>query len=162
MAIHPHCPCSRASIGELAILMAHSGGRLAAFVDFVQPPGFNENWTKGELWSNAGSIPGVTRIIDSGAEAKLLGAATSGQTLVYDPQGRLLFSGGITAARGHFGDNAGVSAIARLLDTPEPGRPTRVVYRNKPAIYASTTPVYGCPLFARSTNRKSQQDKCAQ
>jgi hypothetical protein len=40
MAIHPHCPCSRASIGELSILMAHSRGRLAAFVVFVEPPGF--------------------------------------------------------------------------------------------------------------------------
>ena len=42
--------------------MAHSGGRLAAFVVFVQPPGFNESWTKSDLWSSAGSIPGVTRL----------------------------------------------------------------------------------------------------
>jgi hypothetical protein len=161
MAIHPHCPCSRASIGELAILMAHSGGKLAAFVVFVQPSGFNENWTKSDLWSDAGSIPGVTQIIDPGAEAKLFGATTSGQTMVYDPRGHLLFIGGITAARGHFGDNAGVSAIARLIDVPEPGRPSRVAYRNKPVVYASTTPVYGCPLFARSTNRKNEPDKCA-
>jgi hypothetical protein len=161
MAIHPHCPCSRASIGELAILMAHSGGRLAAFVVFVQPPGFDENWTKSELWSSATSIPGVTCLIDSGAEAKRFGASTSGQTMVYDPRGRLVFSGGITAARGHFGDNAGVSAIARLLDTAETGVSARVVYRNNPAVYASTTPVYGCPLFAPSTNRRSDRDKCA-
>ena len=161
MAIHPHCPCSRASIGELAILMAHSGGRLAAFVVFVQPPGFNEGWTKSDLWSSAGSIPGVSRVIDSGAEAKLFGAATSGQTMVYDPHGRLLFSGGITAARGHYGDNAGVSTIVRLLDTPESGGLARVAYRNKPVVYASTTAVYGCPLFARSANRKGGQSKCA-
>jgi hypothetical protein len=161
MAIHPHCPCSRASIGELAILIAHSGGRLAAFVVFVQPPGFDENWTKSDLWSSAGLIPGVTRIIDLGAEAKLFGAATSGQTMVYDPRGRLLFSGGITAARGHFGDNAGITAITRLIDTAESGGPARVAYRNKPVVDASTTPVYGCPLFACSANRKSEQDKCA-
>src|SRR5580692_4861330 len=52
MTIHPHCPCSRASIGELAVLMAHSGGRLLAFVAFVEPPGFDENWTKSDLWSS--------------------------------------------------------------------------------------------------------------
>jgi hypothetical protein len=161
MAIHPHCPCSRASIGELAILMAHNHGRLAAFVVFVQPPGFDENWTKSDLWSSAGSIPGVTRIIDHGAEAKRFGATTSGQTMVYDPLGRLLFSGGITAARGHFGDNAGVSTIARLLDTAETDAPERVVYRNNPVVYASSTPVYGCPLFAPSTNRRSDRQRCA-
>ena len=78
MVIHPHCPCSRASIGELSILMAHSGGKLAAYVVFVEPPGFGERWTKTDLWSSAGSIPGVRRIIDRGGEAKLFGAATSG------------------------------------------------------------------------------------
>lgn len=161
MAIHPHCPCSRASIGELAILIAHSGGRLAAFVVFVQPPGFDENWTRSDLWSSAGLIPNVTRIIDLGVEAKLFGAATSGQTMVYDPRGRLLFSGGITAARGHFGDNAGITAITRLIDTAESGGLARVAYRNKPVVDASTTTVYGCPLFARSANRKSELDKCA-
>ena len=160
MAIHPHCPCSRASIGELAILMAHSDGRLAALVVFVQPPGFDDNWTKSDLWSSAGSIPGVTRIIDHGVEAKRFGATTSGQTMVYDPRGRLLFSGGITAARGHFGDNAGVSAIARLLDDAETGGSARVVYRNNPVVYAHTTPVYGCPLFAPSANRRSDHDRC--
>ncbi len=146
---------------ELAILMAHTGGRLAAFVVFVQPPGFDENWTKSDLWSSAESIPGVTSVVDQGAEAKLLGAATSGQTMVYDPHGRLLFSGGITSACGHFVDSAGVSAIARLIDVPDPGGSTRAAYRNKSVVYTATTPVFGCPLFARSTNRKSEQDKCA-
>ena len=127
MAIHPHCPCSRASIGELSILMAHSDGMLAAFVVFVQPPGFDENWTKSDIWSSAGAIPGVIRIVDRGAEANLFGAATSGQTMVYDPRGRLRFSGGITAARGHYGDNVGVSTIARLIDTPESGGPVAAV-----------------------------------
>ena len=78
MTIHPHCPCSRASIGELAVLMSRSGGRLAAFVVFVQPPGFNASWTKSDLWSSAGLIPGATRVIDRGAEANMFGAATSG------------------------------------------------------------------------------------
>src|SRR5579859_596498 len=44
MAIHPHCPCSRASIGELAILMAQNHRRLAASVIFVEPPGFGASW----------------------------------------------------------------------------------------------------------------------
>ena len=147
MAIHPQCPCSRASIGELSVLMAHSGGRMATFVVFVTPPGFDENWTKTDLWSSAGLIPGVTRIIDNGTEADLFGAATSGQTMVYDRRGLLLFSGGITAARGHFGDNAGVSAIVALLDRPA-------------SAGLAKTAVYGCPLFAPSANHKNEPSKC--
>ena len=40
---------------------------------------------------------------------------TSGQVVVYDAKGALLFSGGITAARGHMGDNAGRDRITALL-----------------------------------------------
>ncbi len=152
-----HCPCSRASIGELSTLMAHSRGRLAAFVVFVEPPGFGQSWTKTDLWSSAGLIPGVTRIIDHGSEAKLFGAATSGQTMVYDRRGRLLFNGGITAARGHFGDNPGVDSIRALIDIHVAaglGRP--VVHQDQ----AVQTAVFGCPLFAPSSNRKIEQGKC--
>jgi hypothetical protein len=73
----------------------------------------------------------------------------------------LLFSGGITAARGHYGDNVGVSAITRLIDTSETGGPAAGVHRNKPVVVASTNAVYGCPLFAPSSNRKTGQVKCA-
>jgi hypothetical protein len=160
MAVHPHCPCSRASIGELAILMAHSGGRIAGFVIFVEPPGFGESWTKSDLWSSAGLIPGVIRIIDRGSEANLFRAATSGQTMVYDGRGRLVFRGGITAARGHFGDNAGVDAIVALLNAPAfPGLGRRSMAQR--IAYADNTAVYGCPLFAPSSNRKNEQGKCA-
>ncbi|MHB8382359.1 MAG: RedB protein [Candidatus Binataceae bacterium] len=154
IVIHPHCPCSRASIGELAILMAHTGGKLAADVVFVEPPGFCERWTKTDLWSSAGSIPGVTRIIDRGGEAKLFGAATSGQTMVYDRNGRLRFSGGITVARGHYGDNDGVSAILATLGAPSG------VSRDKPIAYQTKTEVYGCPLFAAASNQKIEQRTC--
>lgn len=162
MAVHPRCSCSRASIGELSELMAHSGGRLAAFVVFEQPSGFDDQWTKSDLWSSAGEIPGVTRVIDRGTEANLFGASTSGQTMVYDGRGRLVFSGGITEARGHFGDNAGVSAIAELLDRPTSAQHAKsAAYRNKPAVDRDRTAVYGCPLFAPASIRKSERGKCA-
>src|SRR5271170_6044671 len=41
MALHPHCPCSRASVGELARLMTGATGKLDAYVLFVQPAGFS-------------------------------------------------------------------------------------------------------------------------
>jgi hypothetical protein len=136
MVVHPQCSCSRASIGELAILMAQARGPLDANVILLNPPGFNNSWTKTDLWQSATAIPRVSATIDDGREARLFGAATSGQTMVYGGGGRLLFSGGITAARGHYGDNAGTHAIAALLE--------------QPAAHGGgdRTAVYGCALFA--------------
>jgi hypothetical protein len=135
MVVHPHCPCSDASIEELGALMAEAHGPVEATVVFIKPPDFSVDWAKSSLWRSAGAIPRVSATLDDGREARLFGAATSGQTMVYGRDGRLLFSGGITAARGHFGDNAGASAIAALLARPAPHGRTKA-------------PVYGCPLFA--------------
>ena len=74
MLAHPHCPCTRASIGELALLMAHSQGRLTAYVLFLKPAGFSEEWEKTDLWQSAASIPGVNVVIDDdGAEGIVRG-----------------------------------------------------------------------------------------
>ncbi len=133
---HPHCPCTRASIGELSRLMAQAQGRVTAYVLFVKPPGFAVEWEKTDLWSSASAIPGVNVVRDDeGVEAQRFRAATSGQVALYDGGGRLLFSGGITSARGHAGDNAGRTAIVSLLTTDEPAQ--------------RETPVFGCPLFAQ-------------
>jgi len=133
MIAHPRCPCTRATVGELAMLMAHAGGRMRALVVFVKPPGTSGGWATTDLWFSAARIPGVTVVADDGGEARRFGAATSGQTMVYDGAGRLLFSGGITVARGHWGDNLGASEIRSLMETPAGPR--------------AITPVFGCPLF---------------
>lgn len=100
MLTHPHCPCTRASIGELARLMTQAQGRVTAYALFVKPPGSSEDWEKADLWRSAAEIPGVKVVVDDGVEAQRFGAATSGQTVLYDASGHLLFSGGITAAPG--------------------------------------------------------------
>jgi hypothetical protein len=117
MFAHPQCPCSRASIGELAIIMAQTRSKLDAHVVFYQPVGEPSNWARTDLWQNASAIPGVHTFEDrAGMITKSFGAFTSGQTLLYDSGGRLLFKGGITASRGHSGDNYGRDAIIGLLD----------------------------------------------
>ena len=135
MLAHPQCPCTRASIGELAKLMAHVQGKVSAFVLFLKPEDSDESWVNTDLWQSASAIPGVTLLRDhNGAEAGRLGIETSGHTLLYDSSGRRRFSGGITAARGHAGDNAGRMALASLL-------------MNDDAAASSKTPVFGCSLF---------------
>src|SRR5882724_7622964 len=146
MLTHPHCPCTRASIGELARLMAQAQGRVTAYALFVKPAGSSDDWENTDLWRNAAGIPGVNVVVDDGVEAQRFHAVTSGQTVLYDAEGRLLFSGGITGSRGHSGDNEGRSAIVSLLNTGEAER--------------AETSVFGCPLFGtHSECRESFDDR---
>ena len=142
MFIHPRCPCSRATLGELERLMAHCQGLLSAQVWFIQPEGMAEDWVKTDLWRAAEAIPGVQVNVDhAGEEARRFQAATSGQTLLYDATGGLIFHGGITLARGHAGDNPGRDAIECLLKQTPP--------------LSASAPVFGCAL-----ERKKNSEQC--
>ena len=116
MLVHPKCPCSKASVGELAKAMARMPGRVSAHVVFVQPAGYTEEWVKSELWREAAAIPEVNVQVDEdAAEAERFGANVSGETLLYDASGRLRYQGGITLSRGHWGDNRGRMAVEALV-----------------------------------------------
>jgi hypothetical protein len=136
MFVHPRCPCSRASVRELARAMAQCADCthcLETWVCFFQPVGQQETWARTALWEAAARIPGVSVRPDVGAvTANQFSAKISGHVLLYDVQGRLLFSGGITAGRGHEGDNAGRSAIVSLVC----GR----------GMARKSHPVFGCPM----------------
>ena len=135
MLTHPQCPCTRASIEELDKLMAHCQGRVNAYVVLMKPAGFDDSWVKTDTWRAVLKIPGVSVLIDpDGVEVQRFRAATSGQVLLYSSDGLLLFSGGITASRGHAGDNAGRAVIESLL--------------NLGAADADHSLVFGCPLFS--------------
>lgn len=117
MLAHPRCPCTRASMDELSRVMGHARGKIHAYVLFYTPDGSGVEWENTSLRQVAAQIPGVTVLSDvDGAEARRFGAQTSGHTFLFDVDGRLLFDGGITASRGHSGDNAGEDAIMSLLD----------------------------------------------
>lgn len=137
MLAHPKCPCTRASIEELSKLMTTSGGRLNAVVIFVTPNKASSEWQQTDLRASAARIPGVTTIVDAaGREAASFGALTSGQVVLYDAHGQLIFHGGITSSRGHIGDNAGRNAIeALILDQSS---------------RTGNSQVFGCPLFEAS------------
>jgi hypothetical protein len=147
MVVHPRCSCSRASIGELATLMTQSADGFRAYVIFVQPPKVAADWAQTDLWNSVSSIRGVSRVLDDGTEARLFGAATSGQTMVYDKRGHLLFSGGITASRGHLGENSGLTSIIALTSESKPTAKDR-------------TPVYGCPLFSVKSKQETRPETC--
>jgi hypothetical protein len=138
MLAHPRCACTRASVGELAELMARAHDRPKAYVVFIKPAGTTSTWNDTDLWQSAAAIPGVSVIRDDdGRETERFGAETSGSTLLYDATGRLIFSGGTTGSRGHAGDNIGRASILALLNREQGLR--------------ANTSVFGCPLFTRSS-----------
>jgi hypothetical protein len=129
MLAHPRCPCTRASIAELRVLMSRVGERARAHVLFIRPLTADAAWEKTGLFEAAASIPGVTVHTDAGgAEMARFKAATSGQTIVYDENGQLIFRGGITGSRGHEGDNAGRARIVALLTQGQADRHDSAVF----------------------------------
>jgi hypothetical protein len=116
------CPCSAASLGELGQIMARAPGPVDAFVVA----------SGGGGTPPAGAVAGARLVADPRAtEAGRFGVVTSGHALLFDADGRLRFSGGITPARGHQGDSFGSAAIlARLAGRPAPAE----------------APVFGCPI----------------
>lgn len=134
---HPQCACSRATVAELSRLMAHVQNRATVYVVVYRPSTAPQTWERTDLWRSAAAIPGV-RVLsdDDGAEAARFGASVSGQTLLYGSDGRLLFGGGITYARGHEGDNAGLGAVESLLLN---GRAD-----------TDRTPVFGCAIHEKA------------
>ena len=134
LAVHPHCPCTLATIDELAQLMAQHPGSLAAHVLVVWPRGFANGWDQTEVWRRASAIPGVQVSLDEeGVEARRFGAVTSGQALLFDVEGGLVFGGGLTNARVHAGESI--------------GRLTMLVFLSGAPVRHARTPVYGCALF---------------
>jgi hypothetical protein len=133
---HPRCVCTRATLGELSELMARAREKPKAYVVFIKPAGTASTFDDTDLWRIAQGIPGVTVVRDDdGQETERFGAETSGQALLYDASGRLIFGGGITGSRGHPGDNLGRASILALLNREAGSRPV--------------TSVFGCPLFNR-------------
>ncbi len=130
---HPRCPCSRATMDELERLTARTDKLLMVHAVFYRPVGSAEDWAKTDLWSRATRLP-EARVYDDvdGVEARLFGATTSGYVVLFDADGRMLFSGGITESRGHTGPSVGTDAILSLV--------------TKGIADQNRTPVFGCPL----------------
>lgn len=144
--VHPHCPCSRATIAEVAKLLTRYAGKLDVQIMMYKPAALTVNWTQTDLWDGAAKLPGVRLKIDQdGTEATRFHALISGQTLLYDSRGHLLFAGGITQGRGHVGANRGSEAIAVLLDSGN--------------IQPVSTPVFGCYLHGQVQSPTKERDE---
>lgn len=136
LVAHPHCPCTRASVRELARAVAHAPEAARVHAVLLLPSGRDEEWARGgAVYSLLAELPQVEVHYDrDGTQARRFGAQTSGHVLLYDRRARLAFSGGVTASRGHEGDSRGGRALRRLLRG------------NQSALHRA--PVFGCELYA--------------
>lgn len=130
--VHPHCPCSHATLGELERLVATTQDLANIKIIFYKPNDKPSEWIETDLWQNARVIPNVEIATMSEEEIQRFGVVTSGQAILYDADGNLVFSGGITLSRAHEGNNKGRKIIEKYLHEGE--------------ILAGETPVFGCSL----------------
>jgi hypothetical protein len=134
MFVHPHCPCARASLSELKMILTIAKPELKVRVLFVRPVGADPGWVQGSLWDEALELPGVEVACDEdGAEAKQAQAIISGHVVLRDATGAVLFHGGITPGRNRVGSN--------------PGRQSVMAWLRGERGATSTAPVFGCPLL---------------
>jgi len=136
--LHPMCPCSKASLAQFSKLVAEFHGEVNPHVLFILPVGADDTWQTSGLYKQALEIQDVTVDVDvDRQEAKLFGATTSGGCLLFAPNGKLLFEGGLTIGRGYEGTSEGLHAIGAALKGQDDKR--------------TTAPVFGCPLFEPET-----------
>lgn len=114
---HPRCPCTRATLGELAIALDQSDAPVAVHVLFTRPDAsIGEPWQPTDSWRQANQIVGAkVQWDDDGREAARFGARASGHIVLFDSAGNLCFEGGITARRGQEGENGFRNALVDIL-----------------------------------------------
>jgi hypothetical protein len=126
--VHPRCPCTRATVAELERLVTSAAGAGApprVLAVAYKPSGAEAGWERTALLERLSAIPGASVAVDEGGlEATRFGVRTSGHVLVYAPDGRLRFTGGITTSRGHEGegpswDAARAALLGRVEGTAE-------------------------------------------
>jgi hypothetical protein len=140
MLIHPHCSCTRASLQELERIIEMSGPSLQTYVLVYRPADFQAGWEKTETFEAAKRLQRSRVIVDpDGREARLFGGFTSGQTFLYDREGALRFSGGVTSLRGHAGVNRGSMDVVDIV---------RAKARQ------GTHPVFGCAIVTTESEQR--------
>ena len=141
--VHPYCPCSNATISELERIVARTPEHLTTNVIFWHPRNMSQDWHQTSLWKRAKQIPGVHVLDDvDGILTHQYQVKTSGQALLYDTEGRLRFTGGITPARAHSGDNLGCDAILAIANSREQSN----------QLLCQQCAVFGCPINVSSQN----------
>jgi hypothetical protein len=142
LALHPRCPCSRATIMELAKIQNRVRNEVEVTLLMYKPVSEADSWMEGTLLNECRRMNCRVRPDPDGRLAASLGSLTSGGVVLYDANGRLRYRGGITGARGHEGDNAAERAVIEILGGSRESHPSM--------------PVFGCPIQQEPTEPSSR------
>lgn len=137
VTLHAYCPCSSATISEVAWIAEHAHAPFRTTFLVEAPENVSDEALRATPdYRLASRIAGASIVLDRGGhDAALFDAHTSGQSYLYEPDGSLAFAGGLTWARGHEGESVGSDEVLARIDS-------------MPTVLAATA-VFGCPLEAR-------------
>ncbi len=134
VTLHAYCPCSSATISEVAWVADRAHARFHITFLVEAPDEVSDDaLAASAAYRLASAILGASVVRDRGGhDAALLDAHTSGQTYLYEPDGSLAFAGGLTWARGHEGDSDGRDEVLARID--------------RAGAAMASAAVFGCPL----------------
>ncbi len=138
MYAHPKCPCTRASLAELARVAEAVGAGVSVeyVVVMYRPRSEEDGWVRGRSWDLASQIADARIVVDpDGLMATRAGAMTSGHVVVRNRAGAVVYAGGVTNGRGETGASAAGDAIVDVLRGGESA--------------LSVGPVFGCAITGR-------------
>ena len=131
--LHPHCPCSRATLDAIKEILKNRSASIQINAVFVVPPEVQSGWEESPLLEECRSIPGIVTSLDfGGKESNLFGAKTSGDVFIFNSQGKVIFSGGITNGRGQVWTDRERETFESALTSPN---------------HIEHAPTYGCALL---------------
>lgn len=114
--VHPRCPCTVATVEQIARLQRKCRGLFTTRIVAYRPSYAEAEWSEGAVLRGASRLVDCEIIDDpDAAEALEIGAQVSGTAALYAPDGTLRFWGGLTPQRGHAGDSLGLDAVAAIL-----------------------------------------------
>jgi hypothetical protein len=129
MAVHPRCPCSRASLDLLAEIAQSAPSTSSIRLLIFRPEGTGLGWAGETCPPMLEPMWGAIRVDDPGGrEAARFGLATSGAVAAFDAAGRLRFLGGLNARRGRVVPSGGAEDVASVLAGREPIRRAAAVF----------------------------------
>lgn len=131
----PGLPVFSGERHRVGVILSQSLRRVTCHAVLLSSKHSHQAWKRSPLKNALALLSEVRQWEDpGGALAHRFRVATSGHVVLYDQNGRLMYSGGITDARGHRGDNPGRAAVIGLVLGTE----------RRPSSHG----VFGCPLMA--------------
>lgn len=131
--IHRQCPCSKATLQQLIDQGEKSLPMTVVWIGDADDAGRNAK----ALQALADRLKAQTLSDTDGRLAERFGARTSGHVVVYDADGALAYTGGLTPGRGMVGPSGGVLALVDIAGGQAPDH--------------AALPVFGCPLTHTKT-----------